>query len=253
MRVDENSRLCFEDGKIEGGWDLIVGAEGVWSRVRQRLMDVQPFFSGIAGYSLSIPNAEETAPAMSKWVNRGSVFAFSDGKSIMGQQMGDKSLNISVYVTRRDDPQEAKLMNKTKEDILSEFGDWSERMKDIIQATQGHIQCRSMYMLPVGTKWEHKKGITIIGDAAHLMTPFGGEGVNLAFVDALKLSSAIIDAAKRKEGNALDVGIRAFEKDMFARARKVGAMTERLMKLSTYIPSDQERVCLLSLFLDFKE
>jgi 2-polyprenyl-6-methoxyphenol hydroxylase-like FAD-dependent oxidoreductase len=54
-----------------------------------------------------------------------------------------------------------------------------------------------MYMLPIGFSWPHRSGVTIIGDAAHLMTPFAGEGVNLAMWDAMLLGRALVDKRQR--------------------------------------------------------
>jgi 2-polyprenyl-6-methoxyphenol hydroxylase-like FAD-dependent oxidoreductase len=85
-------------------------------------------------------------------------------------------------------------------------------------------------MLPVGFKWQHQGGVTLLGDAAHLMTPFAGLGVNIAFEDAMKLADAIIDAGKDGKKGALDARTTAFEEDMFMRAKKAERLTDGMMR-----------------------
>jgi 2-polyprenyl-6-methoxyphenol hydroxylase-like FAD-dependent oxidoreductase len=228
LKVDDDLVLHFEHG-TESGFDLIVGADGAWSKTRNALTEEKPFFSGVAGYSLSIPDAAETAPSVSKFVDRGTIFAFSDGKAINGQQLGSGAIHISSWMTQ-ETPIDAKAISPTKKDILKNYADWIPELLDMIRATSGEIQCRSLYMLPVGSRWNHKPGVTLLGDAAHLMTPFGGEGVNLAFQDALELGNSVIDAAKEGQQSTLDTKISAYEDDMFARALKAQVMSHGMMQ-----------------------
>lgn len=82
---DKGMTMHFADGKTASGFDLLVGADGAWSHVRPLVSDAPPFYSGIAGHAFSIPDAANRAPELSDLVNRGSLFSWSDGKSIMAQ------------------------------------------------------------------------------------------------------------------------------------------------------------------------
>ncbi|KAH8435188.1 FAD-dependent oxidoreductase [Aspergillus melleus] len=229
-RVDEHEHLQFAHG-IEEGYDLIVGADGAWSRVRAAITSTEPEYSGLSGFNLSIPNAKENAPEAYELVNRGSLFAYSDGKSIMGQQMGDGSIQVAMY--SRQDESWAKGMRAkepSREEICREYEDWAPELLDMVRKTVGDMRIMALYMLPVGTEWESRRGVTLVGDAAHLMTPFAGEGVNIALEDAMKLAEAIISTRDRDLYAQLDSVVR-YEKELMDRGGKAQALTQKLMGL----------------------
>jgi 2-polyprenyl-6-methoxyphenol hydroxylase-like FAD-dependent oxidoreductase len=187
---------------------------------------------------------------LTKLVNRGSVFASTDGNRTTIQQMGDGSLNIYCgYATDNEDwakPENCGFdpynLKETTDALLStKYKDWDPRLKQALELADGRCTPRSLYMLPIGTKWEHKQGLTLIGDAAHLMTPYAGEGVNQALDDAMHLAKAINGAAN-KDDAALDKAIKAFEKDMFARILPIQELTWGLLQDWMHTPGAPKTV-----------
>lgn len=174
QHVDENLALHFANGNVEKGFDLIVGADGAWSHVRPLVSDAKPFYSGIGGHSLRIPDAATTHPELSKIVNRGTIFAYANQKTIISQQMGDGSLNVYAWSARPEDWQktcgydihDAKAV---REACKKEYADWNPKLLAFTQVAEDDVVPRNLYMLPIGHRWEHVKGVTLIGDAAHVM------------------------------------------------------------------------------------
>ncbi|KAF2137938.1 uncharacterized protein K452DRAFT_291281 [Aplosporella prunicola CBS 121167] len=241
-RIDEaNGAVFFADGSVEQGFDLIVGADGAYSAVRQALTPQQPFYSGVGGFNMVVPEAAKTRPLLHRLVNGGSCFAFSDGKVVMGQQLGDGAVYISVWGVRSEgwmseagyDVRDARAV---KAALMSEFSDWAPEVREMLAACdEGAVWPRSLVMLPVGMKWESKAGVTILGDAAHVMTPFVGEGVNAAMKDAMELAEAIEEALDRGGGrDAWGDSVRRYEEGMFVRVHRVQKMTEDMMKLMLF-------------------
>ncbi|MEV7232059.1 hypothetical protein AB0M79_34385 [Polymorphospora sp. NPDC051019] len=84
--------------------------------------------------------------------------------------------------------------------------------------------------MPTGTRWTHQPGITLIGDAAHLMPPVG-ECANQAMLDAAELATNPADP---------DSAIRTYEEAMFTKIHPIAEMSARVqaMMLSSTAADD---------------
>jgi 2-polyprenyl-6-methoxyphenol hydroxylase-like FAD-dependent oxidoreductase len=231
VRVDEEKRqLEFRDGSVEGPFDLVVGADGAWSKVRNVLTDVKPVYSGVGGFEARIERPDEQYPEISKLIGKGSYFAYSGGRSCNVQRQDDKSYKIGLWVKREEafidelSPGDAIDQEVLKLRMLAEYKDWAPELRHVIK-TATLTRKWKLWELPVGTTWDHRKGFTLLGDAAHLATPFAGLGVNAAMSDCMDLADQINDALAN--GSSLDGAVEKYEKLMFPRALKVQQDTMR--------------------------
>jgi 2-polyprenyl-6-methoxyphenol hydroxylase-like FAD-dependent oxidoreductase len=221
--------LHFENGSsVKAG--VLVGADGALSRVRKLLTDAKPIYTGVSFVEIGIPDADNTHPELSKMVGKGSFMALSDNKGLIAQRNGDG--RIRVYVAFRmeedglknsgilfDQPAEARAA------ILERFSDWAPELTDLIRYCDDVFMPRPINMLKIGLDWESQPGVTVIGDAAHLMSPFAGAGANLAMLDASELVRELIAARDPS------VAIKAYEAKMFERAKEMGEESARNLDL----------------------
>ncbi|KIV86381.1 hypothetical protein PV11_01993 [Exophiala sideris] len=222
--------LTFRDQSTAGPFDLVIGADGAFSKVRPVLTDIKPQYSGICGFTSYIQDVNAEYPEMSKMLGRGSYFVYSDRKSFTVQRMGDESVKVAAWVMKDEKyasdmvAQYGKDEDGLKQEILANFSHWSPDIHRWMQASHGFIAW-PLFELPIGQFWEHKKRYTMIGDAASLMTPFAGEGVNKAMKDALELAEAL-EYALKTNGD-IDEAVKNYEDAMFPRAKMYQLRTLR--------------------------
>src|SRR5690349_18098656 len=109
------------------------------------------------------------------------------------------------------------------------FAGWNPSLTALIEAGDSPPIPRRIEAMPTGTRWTHRPGVTLIGDAAHLMPPVG-EGANQAMLDAAELGTELATALATDPADP-DPAIRAYEEAMFARTHPIAEMSARVQAM----------------------
>jgi 2-polyprenyl-6-methoxyphenol hydroxylase-like FAD-dependent oxidoreductase len=231
--------LLFEDG-VEDSFDLVVGADGAWSRARPLLSPYRPQYSGITFVEFGIDDIDRRHPALSRLVGRGKVGIEGDGKEIIAQRNGNAHVRGYAIFRVPTDWAGKRFSfgapNAVREELIREFEGFAPEILDLFRAASDRFVERQIHALPIGHCWGHRRGLTLIGDAAHLMSPFGGEGVNAAMLDAAELARLLAERAD------WDGAVADFEMQMFARVE--GIATEAAEAAATLLSHDSHALTL---------
>lgn len=216
--------IDFADGSTVHA-DLVVGADGAWSRIRPLLTPATPHYTGITIVEFRLADAVARHPDALALVGRGSFFALSDNKFIGGHGGDTIALGCAMRVPENwiadcgidwDDP------DSVRSGLIGRFADWQPALTDLIrECDDGTIWPRPIHALPTGLTWQRTPGVTLVGDAAHLMSPFAGEGANIALADGADLAREII------AGPDVETALSRYEHQMFPRGAASAAASQR--------------------------
>lgn len=251
-KVKGRFNLSFADGTMEMGIDLLVGADGAWSKIRPLLTTEKPFYSGITAIELWALNVDKTNPWLSKYVGEGSLFMFDEGRALMCQRQGSGAIRAYGCVRKPESWVEDCGIDWEKPDarqrlVKEYFDDCGGELQRVILESNDVLIPRKCWMMPVGVSWKTRQGVTLLGDAAHLMTPFAGIGVNVAMADAMDLAKAIIarkesvTAKLLSDSKNIAIAIEQYEKSMFERAEQSATKTMHGLKGHFSATGSEER------------
>lgn len=195
--------------------DLLVGADGAWSKVRPLLSEAKPIYTGITfieTYLLDCDNRHKESAAA---VGSGALFALTPGKSIVAHREPDAVLHSYAALKKPADWSASIDFTDRKKALAiigKEFNAWTSALKSLVTDSDSDPVARLIHSLPSGHKWARIPGVTLLGDAAHLTAP-SGEGANLAMHDGAELAKFILANKTNYEA-----ALKAYEEELFPRS-----------------------------------
>ncbi|MFC4687522.1 FAD-dependent oxidoreductase [Epilithonimonas pallida] len=211
-------RLHFKNGSSTYA-DIVIASDGANSKIRPYITDIKAFYSGVTMLEGNIYNAKETAPNINTLLKGGKIMAFGNKKNLLMGQKG--SGDIGFYASFKSDENWASangLDYSDKTQILewfkTNYPEWNHIWCELFESAETPFVPRPIYCVPFDQTWKTLPNLTLIGDAAHVMPPFAGEGANMAMLDALDLSECLTSGMY----NSLTEAISVYEKNMQKRA-----------------------------------
>ncbi|MEU2373501.1 FAD-dependent oxidoreductase [Streptomyces misionensis] len=224
---DGRHELTFTDGTtVTSG--LLIGADGAWSKVRPLLSDAEPRYTGATFIDIYLYDADERHAAAAEAVGVGAMYALAPGKGIIAHREAGNILHTYVELNRSAewiaaiDFTDAAAATAR---IAAEFDGWAPELTALITDGETVPVARPIHTLPDGHRWERVPGVTLLGDAAHLMPP-SGDGANLAMFDGAELGKAIA-----AHPNDVEAALTAYEEALFARTEPFYAEAHDMLNL----------------------
>jgi 2-polyprenyl-6-methoxyphenol hydroxylase-like FAD-dependent oxidoreductase len=187
----------FEDGTTEIG-DFLVGADGVHSRVRAWMLpgeaaarDTQMVsIGGFCSRDLPPPADPRDASRLTFVVGPKYQFGYS--------RMNDGLWGWWCHAHAATEAERTALLTMSSEELcarmLERYAGWSEPVERLIRGTVGWLRT-PIHDVPHLTKW-HDGPVVLVGDAAHAMSPAGGQGASLALEDAMLFAKLAVDPSR---------------------------------------------------------
>ncbi len=208
--------------------NVLVGADGAWSKVRPLLTEAKPTYVGITFVETYLYESDARHRDSAQAVGGGSLFALAPGRAIQTHREPEGVLHTYVALKKPRDWMDGIDFTDRMAAlacVAREFDGWAPELRALIAESDTPPVPRPIHALPAGHRWSRVPGATLLGDAAHLMAP-SGEGANLAMYDGAELGAALAAHPGEVEGALL-----AYERDLFTRSASVAADTETLLHM----------------------
>jgi 2-polyprenyl-6-methoxyphenol hydroxylase-like FAD-dependent oxidoreductase len=225
------------DGNVTESADLIIGANGGMCSLRQYVTDITPQYTGTVIIQGEVFRPDTECPNFKKICGQGNLMVMGEQKMLFSQTKANGALNYYISFKKPESWLKENGLNFRYKDGIVPFlydllANWHDSYKELFRATKD-FTLLPMRKMPLDKPWQTNGNITLVGDAAHVMPPFAGIGVNIGLLDALYLSENLTGG----QFDDIQQAIENYEANMFEYASKAQQDTT---EAETGIHSDED-------------
>jgi tetracycline 11a-monooxygenase, tetracycline resistance protein len=213
------------DNKPDATADFVIVANGGMSKARNFVSDREVEETGTFIIQGDIHQPETNCPDFFQLCNGNRLMTAHQGNLLVANPFNNGALSYGIIFKKPEEWNNEKGLDFRDTDSAIEFLlerliNWSDAYRQLICSTTFFVGL-PIRKFPLDKPWKENRPlpITLIGDAAHLMQPFAGQGVNIGLKDALILSDNLTNGKFDSIQSAID----DYEQKMFVYAREAQA------------------------------
>ncbi len=173
------------DGGAETSGDILIGADGIHSIVREGVAGKdEPVFTGMTAWRACVPlvAGEKVAPVATVWMGR--------GRHLVSYPLQHRGvMNLVGVVERKEDQDESWTSAGAPEDMRADFGGWHSSLDALLARLETPWRWALFERHPLSV-WSAGR-VALLGDACHAMPPFLAQGAAMALEDAVVLARCL--------------------------------------------------------------
>jgi len=220
--------LHFEN-KPDATADFVIGANGGMSKVRKYVTDTEVEYTGSFIIQGEVFQPEIKCSEFYQLCDNNILMTAGNGNLLVANPNNNGVLTYNVIFRKHEEWfHENKLnfqdTNSIRTFISDRFTHWHECYKQLFRSTSSFWGLPTR-KIPLDKSWKNNRSlpITLIGDAAHVMPPFAGAGVNTGLMDTVILSNNLTNG----KFETIQAAINDYEQKMFVYATEAQLQTSQ--------------------------